>query len=51
MTTTTAKRAHTGSPAGGEGWPAQTPATFLTCADPGWDEARQAWNLAKGTGR
>jgi FAD binding domain-containing protein/berberine-like enzyme len=22
------------------------PAPILTCADPGWDEARQAWNLA-----
>ena len=22
------------------------PATILTCADPGWDDARQAWNLA-----
>jgi FAD/FMN-containing dehydrogenase len=29
-----------------EGRPASTPATILTCADPGWDDARQAWNLA-----
>ncbi len=49
--TTTAERTHTGSLAGGEGWPAQTPATFLTCAEPGRDEARHSWNLAKGTRR
>jgi hypothetical protein len=26
--------------------PARTPARILTAADPGWDDARQAWNLA-----
>jgi hypothetical protein len=49
--TTTAERTHTGGLAAGEGPPAQTPATFLTCADRGRDAARQAWNLAKGTRR
>jgi hypothetical protein len=49
--TITAERAHTGSLAGGEGRPAQKPATFPSCADRGPDEARQAWDLAKGTRR
>jgi hypothetical protein len=44
--TTTAESRHTRTLAGGESRPAHTPATILTCADPGWDEARQAWNLA-----
>jgi hypothetical protein len=47
----TAERTHTGGMADGERWPAQTPATFLTCADRGWDEARHSWNLAKGIRR
>jgi FAD/FMN-containing dehydrogenase len=44
--TTTAERTRTGSLAGAEGRPAHPSATILTCADSGWDEARQAWNLA-----
>jgi len=40
--TITAESARTDSRMGREG----RPATILTCADPGWDEARQAWNLA-----
>ena len=40
--TITAESARTDSRMGREG----RPATILTCADPGWDEARQAWNMA-----
>jgi FAD binding domain/Berberine and berberine like len=44
--TTTAESTHPGILAGGEGRSADPSVTILTCADPGWDKARQAWNLA-----
>jgi FAD/FMN-containing dehydrogenase len=34
------------TPAPPESRPAHRPATILTSADPGWDDARRAWNLA-----
>jgi hypothetical protein len=40
--TTTADSTHTNRRIGREG----RSAPILTCADPGWDEARQAWDLA-----
>jgi FAD/FMN-containing dehydrogenase len=40
--TTTASSTRTDSRMG---W-GRRPATILTCADPGWDDARQAWDLA-----
>ncbi len=44
--TTTADSARTGNPAAGKDRRAKPPANILTCGDPGWDEARQAWSLA-----
>jgi FAD/FMN-containing dehydrogenase len=44
--TITAHSTYTYTLADREGRPAHPPATILTSADPGWDDARRAWNLA-----